>query len=112
QAELDVTKLEIEHAGGVALRIRADVSNYEQVATGVEKLNSTWGGVHVLIANAAVQGPVGPFVENRTRDWTEVFNTNVLGVLNSCRAVLPQMIHRRSGKLIVISGTGAATPRA
>jgi NAD(P)-dependent dehydrogenase (short-subunit alcohol dehydrogenase family) len=112
QSELDVTKLEIEHSGGVALRIRADVSNYEQVSAGVEKMNSTWGGVHALIANAAVQGPVGPFLANRPHDWAEVFETNVMGVLNPCRAVLPQMVHRRSGKVIVISGTGAATPRA
>ncbi|MDQ1474257.1 MAG: hypothetical protein QOJ99_5737 [Bryobacterales bacterium] len=112
QGELDVTKLEIEHAGGTALRIRADVSDYEQVAAGVEKMNSVWGGVHALIANAAVQGPVGPFVENRPRDWTGVFETNVLGVFNSCRAVLPQMIQRRFGKLIVVSDAGAATPRA
>jgi NAD(P)-dependent dehydrogenase (short-subunit alcohol dehydrogenase family) len=112
QGELDVTKLEIEDAGGAALRIRADVTDYEQVAAGVEKMNSTWGGVQALIASAAVQGPVGPFIENRPRDWSAVFQTNVVGVLNCCRAVLPQMAHRRSGKLIVLSGTGAATARA
>jgi 3-oxoacyl-[acyl-carrier protein] reductase len=112
QGELDVTKLEIEHGGGTARLIRADVTEYEEVAAGVEKMNTTWGGVYALVANAAVQGPVGPFVENRPRDWTEVFETNVLGVFNSCRAVLPQMIQRRSGKVIVVSGTGAATPRA
>lgn len=112
QGELDVTKLEIEHAGGTALRVRADVANYDQVAAGVEKMNSVWGGVHALIANAAVQGPVGPFAENRPGDWNELFSTNVIGVFHSCRAVLPQMIQRRCGKIIVISGTGAATPRA
>src|SRR4051794_39281481 len=32
QGELDVTKLEIEHGGGTALRLRGDVCNYEQVA--------------------------------------------------------------------------------
>ncbi|MES1257752.1 MAG: SDR family oxidoreductase [Acidobacteriota bacterium] len=112
QGELDVTKLEIEDAGGSALRLRADVSLYDQVAAGVDKMTSTWGGVHILVASAGVQGPIGPFVENRPRDWQEIFETNVLGVLNCCRAVLPQMVQRRSGKLIVISGPGAATPRA
>jgi len=112
QGELDSTKLEIEHAGGAALRIRADVCNYDQVAAAVEKMTSVWGAVNALVANAAVQGPVGPFAENRPCDWDEVFSTNVSGVLNSCRAVLPQMIHRRSGKIIVLSGTGAASPRA
>src|SRR5438309_258323 len=76
QGELDVTKLEIEDAGGIALRIRADVSAYDQVVAGVDKMTSTWGGVHVLVANAAVQGPIGPFAENRPRDWQEVIATN------------------------------------
>jgi NADP-dependent 3-hydroxy acid dehydrogenase YdfG len=34
----------------------------------------------------------------------EVIETNVLGVMHACRAVLPQMIERRSGKIIVLSG--------
>ena len=111
QAELDVTKLEIEDAGGIAMRLRADVTHFEQVNAAVDKMTSTWGGVHALVANAAVQGPIGPFAENRPRDWQEVFETNVIGVMNCCRAVLPQMTQRRWGKLIVISGTGAANAR-
>jgi len=112
QGELDVTKLEIEDAGGTALRLRADVRDYDQMVAAVDKMTSLWGGVHALVAAAAVQGPIGPFVENRPRDWEEVFDTNVRGVLNTCRAVLPQMMQRRWGKVIVLSGTGAATPRA
>jgi NAD(P)-dependent dehydrogenase (short-subunit alcohol dehydrogenase family) len=111
QAELDVTKLEIEHAGGAALRLRADVRNFEEVSTAVDRMTSTWGNIQTLIANAGIQGAIGPFVESRTRDWKEVFETNVFGILNSCRTVLPQMIKRRSGKVIVIAGTGAAVPR-
>ena len=111
QGVLDATKLEIEHGGGAALRFRADVCNFEQVSAAVDRITAAWGGVHTLIANAAVQGPVGPFVENRPKDWQEVFETNVIGVLNCCRAVLPQMIQRRSGKILVISGSGAADAR-
>ncbi len=111
QAELDVTKLEIEHAGGTALRLRADVTDFDQVCAAVEKMTGTWGEVYALIANAAVQGPIGPFAENRPRDWHEVFETNVIGVMNCCRAVIPQMMQRRSGKIVVISGSGAADPR-
>jgi NAD(P)-dependent dehydrogenase (short-subunit alcohol dehydrogenase family) len=111
QGELDVTKLEIEHGKGTALRLRADVCDFEQVCAAVDRMTTTWGGVQILIANAGAQGPIGPFAEQKPRDWREVFETNVLGVLNSCRAVLPRMIQQRCGKIIVISGTGAATPR-
>ena len=111
ERELDVTRLEIEHAKGTALRLRADVCDFEQVCAALDRMKTAWGGVQTLVANAAAQGPIGPFAEQKPRDWQEVFETNILGVLNSCRAVLPQMIQKRSGKIIVISGNGAANPR-
>lgn len=111
QAELDLTKLEIEHAGGTALRIRADVRDYEHMEAAVDRMTVVFGGVHALIANAAVTGPLGPFAKQKPKDWKEVTETNILGVMNSCRAVLPQMLERRHGKIVVIADDGAATPR-
>ena len=111
QSELDLTKLEIEHAGGIAHRFRADVRDFEQFSTAVDRMTELYGAIHVLIANAAVLGPIGPFVEHRPRDWQEVFETNVIGVMNACRTVLPQMIPRRSGKILVIADASAASPR-
>jgi 3-oxoacyl-[acyl-carrier protein] reductase len=111
QGELDVTKLEIEHAGGIAHRFRADVRDFEQMAAAVDRMTVIYGDVQVLVANAAVLGPIGPFVEQRPRDWKEVFETNVIGVMNACRAVLPQMIQRRSGKIVVIADSSSSMPR-
>lgn len=111
QGELDVTKLEIEHAGGNAHRFRADVRDFEQLSAAVARLSAVYGEVHLLVANAAVLGPIGPFVEHRPRDWQEVFDTNVIGVMNACRTVLPQMIQRRSGKILVIADSSSAWPR-
>ena len=111
QAELDLAKLEIEHAGGTALRIRADVRDYEQMCAAVERLRAVFGGVHILIASAAIQGPIGALVEVKPRTWAETIETNLIGVMHACRAVLPQMIERRHGKVIVIGGGGAANPR-
>ncbi|MCU1329775.1 MAG: short-chain dehydrogenase/reductase [Bryobacterales bacterium] len=110
--ELESTHLEIEDAGGIALGLHADVCNFDEVSAAVGLLDREWGGVDVLIANAAVQGPVGPFIHNRPCDWAEVLNVNVQGVFNPCLAVLPQMVKRRSGKIVTISCDGATTPRA
>ncbi len=111
QGELDVTKLEIEDGGGAALRLRADVRNFDQIVMAVDRMTNEWGAVHTLVANAAIQGPIAPFIENRPTAWQEVFETNVIGVMNCCRAVLPRMVTRRAGKIIVVVGQGAATPR-
>jgi NAD(P)-dependent dehydrogenase (short-subunit alcohol dehydrogenase family) len=112
KAELDLCHLEIEHAGGNALRLRADVSDYEQVLAAVERVRVQFGGpVQVLVCAAAVQGPIGPFVETNPKVWNEIIHTNLLGVLNACRAVLPSMIQRRSGKIIVLTSGHSSQTR-
>ena len=111
KAELDLAHLEIEHAGGTALRLRADVTDFEQVSVAVERMRSHQGEIHVLVCGAALQGPIGPFAECSPKAWAETMQTNLLGVVNACRAVLLHMIERRSGKIIVLSGAGAASPR-
>jgi 3-oxoacyl-[acyl-carrier protein] reductase len=111
QAELDLAKLEIEHAGGSAMRLRADVRKYDEVAASVDRLWSTYGTIDVLVAAAAVQGPIGRFIESRPKHWAETVETNLIGVMHACRAVLPRMVERRSGKIIALSGGGAANPR-
>ncbi len=112
KAELDLCHLEIEHAGGNALRIRGDVSDYEQVTASAERMRVQFGGpVQVLVCAAAVQGPIGPFVETNPKSWEEAIRTNLVGVMNSCRAVLPQMIDRRLGKIIVLTGGPATQAR-
>ncbi len=111
RAELDAAHLEIEHQGGTAMRIRADVSDFEQMCAAAERMRAHFGGVHVLVAAAAIQGPIGPLAETNPRRWAEAIHTDLLGVVHACRAVLPQMIERRSGKIIVLSGDGATGPR-
>jgi NAD(P)-dependent dehydrogenase (short-subunit alcohol dehydrogenase family) len=109
KAELDLCHLEIEHTGGSALRIRTDVADYEQVAAAVERMRVHFGNpVQILVCAAAIQGPVGPFAETSPKAWAEIIHTNLVGVMNGCRAVLPHMIQRRSGKIIVLTnGTGS-----
>jgi 3-oxoacyl-[acyl-carrier protein] reductase len=111
QAELDLAKLEIDQAGGASLRIRADVRDVEQMHAAVERMRAAFGGVDVLIAAAGIQGPVGPFATAKPKAWNEAIEINLIGTANTCRAVLPLMIERRSGKLIVLGGGGAAYTR-
>lgn len=111
KAELDLADLEIEDAGGASLRLRADVRDFDQLATAVERMRGQYGGVHVLVCAAGIQGPIGPVVEANPKEWAEVFQVNVVGAVHACRAVLPQMMERRSGKIILIAGGGSEGPR-
>jgi 3-oxoacyl-[acyl-carrier protein] reductase len=111
QAELDLAKLEIEQAGGNALRIRADVRDLEQMQAAADRVRAVFGGLDVMIAAAGVQGPIGPFLSTRAKAWNETIETNLIGTVNSCRAVLPGMVEKRSGKLILIAGGGSGHAR-
>jgi NAD(P)-dependent dehydrogenase (short-subunit alcohol dehydrogenase family) len=112
KAELDLCHLEIEHTGGAALRIRADVSDYEQVSAAAERLRVHFNSsVQVLICAAAVQGPLGAFADSSPKVWQEIIHANLIGVLNCCRAVLPLMIKNRSGKIIVLTCGNVSSAR-
>jgi len=111
QAELDLAKLEIEQAGGNALRIRADVRDLEQMTAAVDRMRAVFGGVDVLVVAAGVQGPIGPFLSTKPKAWNEAIEINLIGAANACRASLPPMVEKRSGKIILLGGGGSADSR-
>lgn len=110
-AELDLAKLEIEQAGGNALRLRADVRDLEGLSAAVDRMRVVFGSVDVLVTAAGIQGPVGPLLSTKPKAWSETIETNLIGIVNSCRAVLPSMVERRSGKIIMIAGGGSSKER-
>lgn len=111
KGELDLAKLEIEQAGGRALRLCADVRDLKEMHTAVDLMLSHFGRLDVLICSAAVQGPVGPLLTSKPKAWNETIEINLIGAVNSCRAALPPMIRKRSGKIILIVGGGSGHTR-
>ena len=111
RGELDLAQLEIEQAGGVAMRLRADVRDPDQISAAVDRMRVHWGSIDILFCAAGTQGPIGPLTEVSPKAWWETIETNLHGVMLAARAVLPEMIARRSGKIIALSGGGSLTPR-
>jgi NAD(P)-dependent dehydrogenase (short-subunit alcohol dehydrogenase family) len=94
-----------EEIGGIALEL--DVIDQGAVERAVEETERRLGPMDLLVANAGIGGPGGPTWEVDVREWWRVFEVNVLGVHLCCRAVVPRMLERGSGR-IVITGSGAA----
>ena len=111
KAELDLAALEIEHAGGISLRLRADVRDVEQMKAAVDRMKVHFGSLHGLVCAAGVQGPIGPLMEADPAAWWETIEINLRGVMIATRAVLPGMCEQRRGKVIVLSGGGSVRPR-
>jgi 3-oxoacyl-[acyl-carrier protein] reductase len=91
--------------GGLALV--GDASRRDDVERWVSRTEAELGPIELLAANAGVGNQEGATWEIPVEDWWRVLEVNVLGVHLSCRAVIPRMLERGRGR-IVITGSGAA----
>jgi len=91
--------------GGVG--VVADVSKADDVEAMVREVERKVGPLDLLCANAGIGNQRGPTWEIPPDEWWRVLEVNVLGVHLCCRSVIPGMLDRGSGR-IVITGSGAA----
>jgi 3-oxoacyl-[acyl-carrier protein] reductase len=85
-----------------------DVSDQATVEDWVERTESELGPIDLLAANAGrTTNASGPSWEQPVDDWWNTFEVNVLGVQLCCRTVIPRMLERGAGR-IVITGSGAS----
>jgi len=88
------------------LAIAADVQDAESMRAAAARLQSEFGRVDVLIANAGI-GVTNDAAELDADKLANVINVNVIGAANSVAAVVPDMVKRGSGQLVVISSLAA-----
>jgi NAD(P)-dependent dehydrogenase (short-subunit alcohol dehydrogenase family) len=93
-----------QEIGGLAIDV--DVTDRAAVERMVTEVEKELGPIDLLCANAGVANGSGPLQESDPDEWWNVFEVNVLGVYLCCRAVLPVMLERGSGR-VVITGSGA-----
>lgn len=86
-----------------------DVQNNTEVETAINDLPAKWQAIDILINNAGLARGLEKIQEANIKDWEEMIDTNVKGLLYMSRAVLPGMLERESGHIInigSISGRG------
>ena len=94
-----------DEIGGLALQV--DVADEPSVNEMVARVESELGPVDLLVANAGIAGWEERAWDVDPAEWWSVLEVNVRGVYLSCRAVIPGMIERGRGR-IVITGSGAS----
>ena len=85
--------------GGEAVALGADVGDEAQVDAALAKVNAALGPVDVLVNNAAVM-PSGRLHETSPDAFDLCLRVNLRGAYLMSRAVIPQMLERRSGSII------------
>lgn len=106
QEQLLALAREIEQAGGQCACAPADVGNRAAVLAAVMQVREQLGPIDLLVANAGVGRPTLLDPVN-IDDVEKMFQVNVLGVVYSIEAVLPEMLRRGKGHLAAVSSLGS-----
>jgi NAD(P)-dependent dehydrogenase (short-subunit alcohol dehydrogenase family) len=105
--EVDETVEEIRSAGGEAIGICADVSNAEEMAGGFRQIEESFGALHVVFANAGINGVWAALEDIDPGEWDETIEVNLRGTFLTLKYSVP-LLKKQGGSVIVnssINGT-------
>ena len=115
ESDLKSVVEEIAATGVKTAIATADVSSMEAVNVAVEQIKAELGVIDILINNAGT-GSFGTFMELEPARWEEIVKVNLFGVYYVTRAILPEMIERKTGDIVNVSSSagqrGAAVTSA
>ncbi|MEY5099399.1 MAG: hypothetical protein RJA36_2118 [Pseudomonadota bacterium] len=105
----DETVAAVEAAGGKALAVRVDVADNDSVQAMARAALERFGRIDGLINNAAYfrEVKLTPFEELDSAQWDRIFDVNVKGVWQCCKAVMPAMRAQQGGSIVNISSVVA-----
>lgn len=93
----------IKSTGGEAFAHACNIGRKEELQKLVDVTLARWGGIDVLVCNAAVNPYYGPSINTPDEAYDKVMNSNVRSNFWLCNMVLPQMAQRGGGSIIIIS---------
>jgi 3-oxoacyl-[acyl-carrier protein] reductase len=102
--KLEAVAREAESHGVKANYKVADIAHSEQVNQAITSMENNLGPADILINNAAI-GAYGNFLDMDPDTWKHTLEVNVFGTYHVTRAVLPQMIKKNQGDILMISSS-------
>jgi NADP-dependent 3-hydroxy acid dehydrogenase YdfG len=108
---IDELARKIVAEGGTAIAVPSDVGEEDQARAFVERAHAELGRLDVLVNNAGVM-LLGPIENAPTREWREMVQVNVFGVLYCTHAALPLMHAQGSGHIVNVSSVAGRFARA
>ena len=92
----------ISDGGATALSMQVDITDLDAVRSGVERVQSEFGGADILVNNAGWD-LFSPFLKTNPEFWRKIIDINLVGALNMHYAVLPGMVERGYGRVVSVS---------
>lgn len=110
QAGVDAVAGRIRAAGGRALAVAAHTGDSDAVRALVAQAVATFGGVDILVNNAAANPHFGPILTAQESHWDKILDVNVKGYFRLAQACAPIMRERGRGKIINIASVAGRAP--
>ncbi len=110
QAALDEAADHIRKNGGTALPIAAHTGSDEAIAELLEKVTAEFGGVDIVVNNAATNPHFGPMLTASDSQWDKILSVNVKGYFRVVKMCVPSMKTRGGGKVINVASVAGLTP--
>ena len=107
-SELEETADECRKLDAEVLITPTDVTDVSQVEGLIAATVERYSTIDILINNAGIGGPIGVLQDNDLDAWINTVQVNLIGVYLSCRAVVPVMKRQNAGRIVNLSGAGAA----
>src|SRR5262249_18721992 len=110
-AMMAATREAIERAGGHAISVAADVTNFSEIERMRIRIQEDLGPIDILVANGGGSNrPAGP-IENTTEEgWRASVDGNPTATFPTLKSVLPGMKQRRAGNIITVSSAAGRRP--
>lgn len=93
-------------SGAEVVGLRCDVAAAADCERVAATARARFGRIDALVGNAGLQ-TAGRLLDGSDADWERLIAVNLKGVANACRAVLPAMIERRDGRIVLVSSINA-----
>lgn len=97
------TAREICEMDGRAIALKLDVTDTDDIIRVVEKADREFGGIDILVSNAAVMDNFGKLEDQTLERWERDLRVNLTGAFNCTKAVWPKMKEKGWGRVIYIS---------
>jgi NAD(P)-dependent dehydrogenase (short-subunit alcohol dehydrogenase family) len=107
EKEANQILVELSKKGTEGIFVKCDLTDSSQVPDMVDKVISQYRKIDILVNNAGRFGLPVSITDLTEEEWDRSIDLNLKGVFLSCKAVIPYMIKRRSGKIINVSSIGA-----
>jgi len=101
---------ELRNEGLDVLGVVCHVADAKQRQNMIKQTVEKFGGIDILVSNAATNPTFGPILDTSESAWDKIFETNVKATFFLCKEIAPLIEQRGGGSIVLVSSVGGYNP--